>query len=147
MKQFVFSMKALYDVQESIEKQVKLQMASIEAELIIHIRELETLNLNLEKTTNEYTGIVSRGVLAMNIKNYGVFFEKLRAVILIQQSKISQLEGEKAKCLQKLVEVRKEKRLLEKLREEQFAEYMDGIKKNQAKLIDDFVSHKAGTSS
>lgn len=84
---------------------------------------------------------------AVKIKNYGIFFEKLRAVILIQQTKITQLENEKAKCLQQLISVRKEKMLLDKLREEQYEQYMEGVKKHQAKLMDDFVSYKAKGNS
>lgn len=147
MKQFVFTLQALYDMQEGIEKQIKLQLSAIEAELAVHRKELEALNLSFETTKGEYAAAVSRGVQAVKIKNYGIFFEKLRAVILIQQTKITQLENEKAKCLQQLISVRKEKMLLDKLREEQYEQYMEGVKKHQAKLMDDFVSYKAKGNS
>lgn len=141
MKQFVFSLQSFYEMQEGIEKQLKLQMSAIEAELALHIRELEALNASFDNTKTEYAAAVSRGIQAMKIGNYGLFFDKLRAVILIQQGKIAKLEAEKAKCLQNLIEVRREKMLLDKLREEQYAQYMDGVKKHQAKVMDDFVSY------
>lgn len=142
MKQFVFSLQALYDVQESKEKQVKLQLSAIEAELNAHRKELEALNLTFENTKVEYTAAVTKGVQAVKIHNYALFFDKLRALMLLQQAKINQLEGEKAKCLQQLVDIRKEKMLLDKLREEQYAQYLEELKKQQAKLMDDFVSYK-----
>ncbi|MGI6150601.1 MAG: flagellar export protein FliJ [Christensenellales bacterium] len=147
MKQFVFTLQALYDMQESKEKQAKLQLSAIEAELAVHRKELETLNRSFENTKLEYTAAVSRGMQARKVMNYGLFFEKIWAVILIQQTKIAQLEDEKAKCLQQLIAIRKEKMLLEKLREEQYAQYLEELKKHQAKLMDDFVSYKTTGSA
>ena len=50
------------------------------------------------------------------------------------------------KSLQKLINVRKEKMLLDKVREEQYSEYLCDVKKRQAKMIDDFVSYKTTVS-
>jgi len=146
MRQFVFSLQALYDMQEKIEKQVKMQLAAIETEIAKHTREMDALNRSFDKVQSEYCGVISGGVAAVRIHNYCHFFEKLRAVMLLHQGKINKLENEKEKCLEKLVQVRKEKMLLEKLREEQYAEYLTERKKQQAKLMDDFVSYKTNVS-
>ena len=146
MKQFVFTLQALYDMQEGLEKQVKMQMGMIETELAQRLREMDTLNASLEKSQNEYCSAMAGGVAAVRIKNYGCFFERLRAVMLLQQGKISQLESEKEKCLQRLIHVRREKMLLDKLREEQYSAYMGEVRKQQAKMMDDFVSYKTTIS-
>jgi flagellar export protein FliJ len=146
MKQFVFTLQSLYDMQENIEKQLKMQMAAIEAEMAQHLSEMKALDRSFDKVQIEYCHAMAGGVSAMRIKNYGCFFERLRALILLQQGKISQLEAEKGKCLQKLVRVRKEKMLLDKVREEQYREYLCDMKKRQAKMIDDFVSYKTTVS-
>lgn len=146
MKQFVFTLQALYDMQESMEKQVKMQMGMIEAELAQRLREMDALNTSFETAQNEYCSAMAVGVAAVRIKNYGHFFERLRAVMVLQQGKISQLENEKEKCLQKLIHVRREKMLLEKLRAEQHDEYMSEVRKQQAKMMDDFVSYKTTVS-
>jgi flagellar export protein FliJ len=86
------------------------------------------------------------GVSAVRIRHYGAFFEKLRAVMLLQQSKIRKLETEKDKCLQKLIHVKREKMLLDKLREEQYSEYLSELKKQQANIMDDFISYRANVS-
>jgi flagellar FliJ protein len=142
MKQFVFTLQALYDVQESTEKQIKMQMSAIEAELAQRLREMETLNSSFDIAKSEYCAAVAGGMQAIRIRNYGHFFERLRAVMMLQQGKINQLEIEKEKCLQKLIHVRREKMLLDKLRQEQYEEYMSEIKKQQAKMMDHFVSYK-----
>ena len=146
MKQFVFTLQALYDMQESMEKQIKMQMGMLEAELAQRLREMDSLNASFEKSQNEYCSAMAGGVAVVRIKHYGCFFERLRAVMLLQQGKISQLESEKEKCLQKLIHVRREKMLLDKLRAEQHDEYMSEVRKQQAKMMDDFVSYKTTVS-
>lgn len=146
MKQFVFTLQALYDMQDNIEKQVKLQMSGIEAEIAQRLLEMEGLNASFDQAKNEYCNAMASGVQAIRIRNYGHFFERLRAVMLLQQGKINQLENEKEKCLQKLVHIRREKMLLDKVREEQYGEYQGELKKYQAKMMDDFVSYRTTVS-
>jgi len=142
MKQFVFTLQSLYDMQDGIEKQVKMQMSAVEAELARQLQEMERISASFDRTKSEYCSAVAGGIQAVRIRNYGFFFERLRGAMLLQQNRISQLEKEKEKCLQKLIRVRKEKMLLDKLREEQYGEYLENMKKQQAKLMDDFVSYK-----
>jgi flagellar export protein FliJ len=146
MKHFTFTLQTLYDVQESSEKQVKMQMGAIEAEIAQRFREMAVLNASFDKAKTAYCTDMAGGVQAMRIKNYGYFFERIRSAMLLQQRKIGQLEMEKERYLQKLVQIRKEKMLLDKLREQQYGEYMAEFKKQQAKLMDDFVSYKTTIS-
>ena len=146
MKQFVFTLQALYDMQESIERQMKMKMGSLEAEIAQRMGELDTLNANYDKAQYEYCSVMTDGVEAVRIRHYGSFFEKLSAIMLVQQSRINKLEKEKEKCLQKLIHVRREKMLLDKLREEQYSEYLGELKKQQANMIDDFVSYRTSVS-
>lgn len=146
MKQFIFTLQPLYDMQENAEKQIKTQIAALSAELAQRLKEMEALNQSFDTVKSEYCTAVTGGMQAVQIKDYGNFFERLKAVMMLQQGRISQLESEKEKCLQKLVHVRREKMLLDKLRMEQYEEYLDGIKKQQAKMIDDFVSYKTTVS-
>lgn len=146
MKQFVFSLQSLYDIQGSNEKKYKIQMGDIEEELRKKIKDLEVLNANYEKLTKEYCKVVSRGVPASKIKEYGDFFERLKTVIGMVQDKIKSLENEKEKCLQKLIQVHKEIKLLDKLRETKYEEYMDELKKTQDKRIDDLISYRVSNA-
>jgi len=49
-------------------------------------------------------------------------------------------------CLQQLVNTRREMKLLDKLRESQYAEYMENAKKQHDKFVDDLVSFSVTTS-
>jgi flagellar FliJ protein len=143
MKQFIFTLQPLYDMQENIEKQYKMQMSEIEAELGRRLGDLEVLNSNFAKMRNEYCSAVESGMQAVRVRDYGHFFDRLKAVIMLVQDKIVHLEKEKEKCLAKLVQARREKKLLDKVRESQYMEYMDGYKKEQYKKVDDLVSYRA----
>lgn len=143
MKQFVFTLQPLYDMQESIEKQYKMQMSEIEAELLKRLNDLDVLSSNFERMKREYCEAMATGVQAVKIKEYGHFFERLKAVMALVQDKIASLEKEKEKCLAKLVQARREKKLLDKVRENQYSEYMDELKKEQDKLVDDLISYRA----
>ena len=146
MKQFVFTLQALYDVQDSIEKQTMMRMGMLAAEIAQCADELDVLNAHYDKAQSEYCNVMTGGVAAIRIRHYGSFFEKLGAVMLLQQNKISKLEKEKEKCLQKLVRVKREKMLLDKLREEQYSKYLGELKKQQANMMDDFVSYRTSVS-
>lgn len=143
MKQFVFTLQPLYDMQENIEKQYKMQMGEIEAELKKRLGDLEVLNGNFERMRNEYCGAVASGMQAARVKEYGHFFDRLKAVIALVQEKIAHLEREKEKCMAKLIQARREKKLLDKVRENQYKAYMDEFKKEQDKKVDDLVSYRA----
>jgi flagellar export protein FliJ len=62
------------------------------------------------------------------------------------QLEIGRLERERELRMQKLVHTRKEIKLLDKLRETQYAEYQDNAKKQHDKFVDDLVSYNVTIS-
>lgn len=142
MKQFEFTLQPLYDMQENMEKQYKMQMSNIETEMGKRMGDLEILNANFDKMKNEYCTMVSQGVQASRISEYGRFFDRLKAVMGLVQDKIACLEKEKERCFQNLVQTRREKKLLDKLRENQYVEYLEACKKDQYKRVDDLISYR-----
>ena len=80
------------------------------------------------------------------MKDYGQYFDSLKAAMAVVHMDINRLEKEKDLCLQKLVNTRRELKLLDKLRESQYAEYMENVKKQQDKCVDDLVSYSVNAS-
>mgnify|MGYP001221120458 CR=1 FL=1 len=147
MKKFEFSMQAWYDMQLGLEKQQKLEIKNIEAELLKKQNELLRLENDFEKASGEYCVAVSRGLGAPRMKDFGLYFDSLKAAMAVVQMDINRLEKEKEQLLQKLVNTRREIKLLDKLRESQYAEYKDNLKKEFDKFVDDLVSFGVSTSS
>ena len=147
MKKFVFTLQAWYDMQLGLEKQHKLELKNIEAELAKKQNELLRLERNFDKANCEYCSAVSKGIGAPRMKDFGQYFDSLKAAMAVVHMDINRLEKEKELCLQKLVNTRRELKLLDKLRESQYAEYMGNVKKQQDKFVDDLVSYSVTTSS
>ena len=146
MKKFVFTLQSWYDMQLSIEKQQKLELKNIEAELLKRHEELEQLNSDFDKASGEYCLALSKGVTAPYIKDYGQFFDSVKSAMTTVRLEIGRLEREREQRMQKLVHTRKEIKLLDKLRESQYAEYQDSAKKQQNKFVDDLVSYNVTVS-
>lgn len=146
MKRFIFSLQPWYDMQLGLEKQHKLQIGMIEAKINRLKDDLAALNHGYNKTKTEYSGAVTKGMIAPHVQHYGSFFDSSKAAMAAVMEQISKLEKEKEQWMQKLVRVRREIKLLDKLRETQYSEYLGEIKKEQDKLIDDLVSYKVTVS-
>ncbi len=142
MKRFVFSLQSWYGMQLSLEKQHKLQIGMIEARINAGKDQLAALNGCFDRTKYEFTGEVSQGMVVHRACHYGSYFESAKTSMTALQMHIAQLEEEKEEWMQKLVHVRREIKLLDNLRENQYREYLDEAKKQQDKFIDDLVSYK-----
>lgn len=142
MKQFVFTLQSLYDMKKNIEKQQKIQLRMIETQLVEQVIELESLNNDFDKLKREYCQLVLTGVQITTAMQYDKFFERLKAVMSLVQKKIKELEEKKEQCIQGLINTRREKKLLDKLREDKYEEYLGKLKKEQETFIGDFVSYK-----
>jgi flagellar export protein FliJ len=146
MKKFVFTLQSWYDMQLGLEKQHKLELKNIEAELTKRQNELLQLGRDFDRAKNEYLSAVTEGVGAPRVKDFGLYFDSLKAAMAAVQLEIARLEREKEQRMQKLIHTRKEIKLLDKLRETQHAEYMDNAKKQHDKFVDDVVSFNVTTS-
>lgn len=146
MRQFVFTLQQWYDLQVGTEKQYKMQINLLEAQLTACRNELNILTGCFDRTKVEYCGAVSTGMLALRAGDYGRFFECTKFQIAAVQAQIDRIESEKEQWLQKLVRVRREIKLLDKLYEKQYKEYLDEVKKENGKFIDDMISYKVTVS-
>lgn len=146
MKKFSFTLQQWYDMQLGVEKQHKLQISAIEAQIRALREELRALLQRFDKSKVEYCGGVCAGMMALRADDYGRFFDSTKHQMAAVQAGIDRLEREKELWLQKLVRVRREIKLLDKLREKQYSAYLDGVKKENGKFIDDLVSYRVTVS-
>ncbi len=142
MKKFVFSLQSLYDMQTGFEKQQKLKIKNIEAKLAKQSEEMDYLKREFDKAKTEYHGVITAGVMANRALKYDRFFSRLKTSMSAVQKKILKLESEKEQCMQKLVDIRKEIKMLEKIKEKEYGKYLENLKKEHARQIEDFISYK-----
>ncbi|MFA5675346.1 MAG: flagellar export protein FliJ [Christensenellales bacterium] len=146
MKQFVFTLQQWYDLQTGTEKQYKLQINLLENRIAVLRNELSILAGCFDRTKVEFCDAVSIGMPALRAGDYGNYFECTKIQMAAVQIQIANLENEKEQWVKKLVQVRREIKLLDKLYEKQYKEYIDEVKKENGKIIDDMVSYKVTVS-
>ncbi len=142
MKRFVFSLQSWYDMQLSLEKQHKLQIGMIEARIHASKDQLAAVCGCFDRTKCEFTDEVSQGMAVHRAYHYDSYFDSAKTSMAALHMHIAQLEEEKEEWMQKLIRVRKEIKLLDNLRENQYKDYLVEVKKQQDKFIDDVVSYK-----
>lgn len=146
MKKFVFQLQSLYDVKQTLETQQKNQLKQIEARLAKLREELEILQASFAKSRDEYRTETVTGIQADKLRWYGAYFDLLNKSITAQKEKIAQAEEQRKKCVEALVEIMKEVKSLEKLKEKQYEEYLKEVKNEEEKAIGDMISYKVAAS-
>ena len=146
MKQFVFTLQQWYDMQTGMEKQHKQQLAAIEKQIQNLRNDMQQLTDRFDTAKHEYCGALSTGLMALRAGDYGRYFDNSKAQMANIQTRIDLLERDKEQWLQKLVRVRRELKLLDKLREKQYKAYLEDVKKEHGRFIDDMVSYRVTVS-
>ena len=145
MKQFVFTLQALYDMKQNIAEQQKIRMRIILDKQARLAAELNSLKRSFDDTKERFDGKLQSGFKSDEFVQYGDYFAKLTASITVQKEQILLAEQEKQKCLEEQIETKKEIRTLEKLREKQYKEYLQELKMEEEKEIGDLVSFKVSS--
>lgn len=146
MKQFVFTLQQWYDMQIGMEKQHKMQIGAVDKQIAQFKDEMNALMCRFDKAKDEYCSHLTMGMPAPRAGDYGRYFDSAKAHMAAVQAQIDRLEREKELMLQKLLRVRREIKLLDKLREKQYKAYLDEAKKEHGKFVDDMVSYRVTVS-
>lgn len=146
MKKFVFSLGPLYVMKENIEKQHKMKLKMIETELGKLAQELEECNIEYERIKTEFCETVIQGIEATKAMDYGRYLLKIKTTMTEVEDKSLVIEKQKEECLEALIEIRREKMMLDKLRQKEYEAYVSATKKEHNKVVEDYFSYKVSVS-
>ena len=146
MKKFAFTLKPLYTMKENAEKQIKMRLKTIEAELAACAQELASLNDQYALVKTEFVDAVVLGIEAAHAMQFGEYLLKLKTAMSQTEARRQRIEQKKTVCLAELVDIRKEKKMIEKLRQSEYEQYLYATKKEHNKIVDDFFSYKVSVS-
>lgn len=141
MKKFVFGLKSLLRVKESMERQYKNELAILNANKNKMLDNITNLNNKYEKSIELLNSGMSDGVTVSEVFKMKAIIDYTEKSILTAENKVKEIEKEIEKTMNLLVEVIKEKKLLYKLKEKKFQEYMLEYQRNTDKELDDFISY------
>lgn len=143
MKKFKFTLISLLNVKVSLEKQKTVELADQNRVILMLDMELDALRARLKASTNEYNQKMERGGMsAGDIAAYSTGIRALYDKIAEQQEKIRRAILLKDKITDELVALMGERKMLENLKEKQYQEYLEEARREDAKIMDDFMSTK-----
>ena len=141
MKKFVFSLQALYNYKITLEKQQKAELKKAQQALReLQDEEQRLLNAyadnerSLEKALLENTDIVTA------LSEHDAYFRFLREALIIVRERIVRAEKIVSECQARLIITMKEIKTYNKLRAEQYQEYLKEVQTEEEKEIGDLVS-------
>lgn len=148
MKKFIYPLQSVLNLKEKLESQEKILFQTAMEELR---KEEEALSL-LEHRKYEYEERLREAVSSrldlLNVKTNKEAIEVMKELIHQQTGKVRRAERHAEVARKRLEDAMKERKTLEKLKEDAFAEYRKEYEKEEQKEIDELVSfrHKTETA-
>ena len=142
MKKFKFSLQRVLEYQEHICQNEKEKLALLRVQLLELIQEELCLKARLSKCRKEYLEESEKGITAIAAAIALTYMRELRDQIIAQRVKIVEKEKEIEKQTEKLVEVQKEKKKYEKLKQTKLLIYTAKERKAEELLLEELVAYK-----
>jgi flagellar protein FliJ len=143
MKKFTFTLHALLHLKESVEKQERNNLAVLTRKLRDLEAEREAMIARRDGAADNYGAKLAGGMAVSETQGFTDYFRMMKELLREQEARIVRASGEIEECRKRLVEILKEIRMLEKLREKQYAQYLAEVQAEEERTIGDFVSYQA----
>ena len=140
MKKFVFSLGALYEVKKTQRDRLQGEYAAAEEAHRAAVRKKESLERTLEEKKAEYELKARNGITVADLLGYDNYFEEQLGLIKTAEKDVEKALAEANRRRDALIAVFKEIKVLEKLYEKQYSEYLKEIEKSESKTLEDIVS-------
>lgn len=144
MEKFNFKFEKILDYKKTIESHKKNEYGKIQQKLTKEEKTLENYYEFKDKLKNKKDQSNKKTNIA-NLQLYNNYLNDMNKLISAQEGIIDQTKKELKVAKNELLEVSKEKKIFEKLKENKYEEHLYDIKKEEEKLIDTIVSFKAST--
>jgi len=141
MKKFKFSLQALFNYKQTVEKLQKAELKKAQQAL----RELLDEELRLEQAYAENERSLAKALLEnIDVVNalteHDAYFRFLRDALKEIRERIVEAEEVVRKCQEQLIVTMKEIKTYKKLRDEQFKSYLKEVQDEENKEMGDIVS-------
>jgi|Deesub1362B_J571_1020462.scaffolds.fasta_scaffold02084_3 flagellar FliJ protein len=137
MKKFKFRLQKVADIKAKQEKQKSLELANLFLQLEKEKQQLQNLNFELDHVQQEIFRRTLEGCAAKEILEYQRYAEKLGQDIRTQKNKIQSLEEKIEKVQMALLKLNKEKKILERIREKRYLQYLQDLAREEQKMLDE----------
>lgn len=144
MKKFKFTLEPVLKYKKTVEKQQKAELSRIMGVLHALQDEQNSLTGSIQACEASLAKALrkSRNLL-QEMEQHHLYLRYLHEQLAIVEEKIAQAEEEKQAIQAKLIVTMKELKTLERLRTEQFAHYLEEVRKDEEKVLGDLMSYKS----
>ena len=148
MKKFKFKLQPLVKYKETIERMQKEELKRAqEAFKELQDEENRLLQAYADNERSLEEALIKNENVAQALSEHDAYFRYLRDAIKIVRERIVKAEEVVVRCQEKLIITMKELKTYEKLRKEQYQEYLKEAKSEEEKEMDDLVSFKIISNS
>ena len=138
MKQFEFRLQKVMETTKTREELKKRELAQALTTLNKNEALLERMIHRLQDQIERYNALRNQpSIQASEMMNFSYYTEKLAAEIQEQKSRIEQLAEQVRLHREKLIEISKDKKILEKLKEKKYQEFKKKLRSLEQKFMDE----------
>jgi flagellar protein FliJ len=138
MKPFQFRLQKVMETTQTKEDVKKRELAKAMGILMDNEALMDNMLRELEEHLNHYTSCRQRSILMVSdLRTMSNYTEKMRQEIELQTKKIAQLNETVRQHREKLLEITKDKKVLEKLKDKKYEEFKKKLRSLEQKFMDE----------
>lgn len=142
MAGFKFRLQTLLKLKEQFEKSTKNELGAAIMKLEEEKSKLKVIEDNIDITTNDFREACSGVIRPEKIKELKTYLEHLQHTRDKQKEAVKQQQKNVDIIRERLVEIMRERKVLENLKEKEFQEYLKEELKKEQQQVDELVSFK-----
>jgi len=140
MKKFVFTLESMLQARQSQDKEARRELARIEQRLVEQSAILYGLNDDLSDQVWLWRQRMASGLGSRILQQFDQGFADLRSRIADQVNRVQSVEQERERALERVQQLHREIRSLERLRDQQWQTHQDLIAQELDREMDEFIS-------
>lgn len=140
MGKFVFKLQAVLNLKKQIESNLKNELGKAVQELERQKKKLKDIELKRAAYYQEINAKSSSGVSVGKLKEFSSYISLLNEKIEYQKNNVKCAQKSVDKYREQLIVAVQERKMMEKLREKKFEEFMKEQQRDEQKIIDEIAS-------
>ncbi|MDP4179484.1 MAG: flagellar export protein FliJ [Bacillota bacterium] len=142
MAKFFFKLQPLLNIKTQLENNAKNELGKAVQKLEEEKDRKKQLENYRQKYIDDFGEKSGKGMRVEKLKEYTAYISHLAHKIEAQNKNIKEASENVDKHREELVAIVKEIKILEKLKEKKYKEYLNELQKDEQKVIDELVSYK-----
>ncbi|MDO5156999.1 MAG: flagellar export protein FliJ [Eubacteriales bacterium] len=142
MAKFIYRMQSILDIKYKLEEQAKQQYMAAQGRVREAEHELDLLQHRKEDYIEMYRVLLMERLDVLEIENCKNAIYIIDEYVVNQQKVVKRLESELENAAIAMNEAMKERKIYEKLKENQFEEFLKELNEEEMKEIDQLISYQ-----